>query len=174
MNRSTNIRSTLFLLAIILPASVVSAQVVTTSLVVSPKVMVENYSPFALEPHLDFDTGTLMLRGIKVWKITAHENLMVNARVSHAGKLVNQAGHRLPLSTWISYRNDGGNHQEPLSQWQNSHTQFAMSNSCLIIQSMRPNPNLHSAFLFLEAVIDHPQSAHTTYVESIYVHLEFN
>ncbi len=173
-NRNTNIRATLILLATILPASTVCGQFVFTSIGIGPKVKVENILPFALEPYLDSDSGTQMLRGIKAWQISANENLIVNATVKHDGKLASHDGYTLPLTSWLAYRNDGGKPRDVPSQKLNNGAEFMMSNSRLLVRNMRPKPKLLNAFLYLGTQMGMPQYANTTFVGSIQVKIEFN
>jgi len=158
----------------LLPASVVCAQYVTTIIDISPKVQIENLVPFALEQHPDFDSGTLVLKGTMAMQISAHENLAILASVTHNGKLTNENGHELPLSAFLAYRNDGGNPQDLPQNNTCNAAEFMMSNSGLLINSMKPNPNVINAYLYLETITGMPQYANTTYVGSIYLNIEFN
>ncbi len=174
MNLSIKIRSTLVFLGLVLPSTVICAQVITTSIDISPKVKVENILPLTLEPYPDFDTGTLLLKGVIAWQITTHENILVSARATHDGKLINQTGHELPLSTWLAYCNHDTNPHVPPSQGQNNNTQFTMSDSRLLIQNMNPRPNLLKAYLFLGAKTTQPTMANTPYAGSIFLNIELN
>jgi len=160
-----------FVLIVVLFQISATAQFIRINLDIPTKTGQTELVPFNFSLQSDIN-GTQMLGGTSVLCISGAENLQVQATLSHSDFLRSEMGDALKLNASLAFRNDGISKPPGINTGQTAT--FPLSNSRLIIQSIKNYPDVLNAFIFIHATAELPPSTKYTYEGDINLKIEYN
>lgn len=113
-----------------------------------------------------------LLEGSYALTLSSSENLQVIAILNHSEYLINDAGSAIPLSAVLAFRNDGQN--KPPREKASDQVEFPMSNSGLLIENMKDEPQVLNAHIMVFTSIDKPAISSSIYQGDIRLTIEYN
>jgi len=104
--------------------------------------------------------------------ISSAENLRIFAILKHADYLINASGNGVRLTAELAYRNDGKN--KPVRVNSSDKAEFPISDSGLLIENMKDDPQVLNAYLMVYTTIERPKLRGSTYIGDILLTIEYN
>jgi hypothetical protein len=160
------------LLFLVLFSFTANAQFIKIDIDVPAKTGVSDLETSDQSRNQDLNKNAQELDGTYGLTLSSAENLRILATLKHSDYLINASGIGVRLTATLAYKNDGKS--RPVKANASDKVEFPISDSGLLIDNMKDNPQELTAYLMVFTSIEKPKISGSIYFGEILLTIEYN